>query len=72
MCSKRFADIIDFIWTTHEAGWGGGVSLVYEHIQEYKQGLLGVSQGGYDQAGSPVCFKVWGKGFSCHGVCREF
>lgn len=37
---------------------GGKVSLVYEHVQEYKEGLLGVSQWGYDQAGSPVCFKV--------------
>lgn len=37
---------------------GGKVSLVYEHVQEYREGLLGVSQWGYDQAGSPVCFKV--------------
>lgn len=36
----------------------GKVSLVYEHVQEYKEGLLGVSQWGCDQAGSPVCFKV--------------
>lgn len=29
MCSKCFADIIDFIWATHEAGWGESESCLW-------------------------------------------
>lgn len=42
MCSKRFADIIDFIWTTHEAGWGGGKWVLF--MNTYRSTSKGCSE----------------------------
>lgn len=73
MCSKRFADIIDFIWTTHEAGWGKSESCLRTSTGVQGRATQSLTVGPWPSR-KPCLFKGMRKriNFTMSAVCFNF